>query len=148
MLISEISILKEAGITIFPTYDLMIQAKQEYWEATNQDKFKQFEKHHELIHESEKHLETLYNFEPGKLRGAHLVFGSIRKMRQAFINDHLRDIVKNDQAEFIIKIGTDTRFVTSRLIDHSLNTIKIYATYQIRHNFYGVTTVQDSIACP
>lgn len=148
MLITQITILKGGGTTIFPTYNLMLEAKRAYWEATRSDKFQQFEKHHELIHESERCLEMLYSFEPEKLKGAHLIFGSIVKMRKAFRDDHLRDIIRNDQAEFSVKIGAETRFVTSRLTDHTDNSTRLYATYQIRHNFYGIAIMEDPIAIP
>jgi hypothetical protein len=146
MIITQIICYDEDLTRNYPDYDQMIQEKREYWEITNQDTAKRFKLHHELIQASEESLERLYGFEKGQLKGAQLIYGSIRDMREALADEQLREKIRNDQVTFVIKIGT--RYVGSEMTDYTLLTSRIIATYQIRHNFYGIATIEDPVVSP
>jgi len=146
MYFRRIKITRGSRILQFTSYTMMITARRAYWHGICTDRYQQLQTHLEIMHQSEQHLEQLYRLPEGTLRGAHLVFGSIRSMREALTDEYLRFKIKNDLIRFHVHLEADTRNVTVTAEHDGNGNWQIFRVYKIGHNFYGIALIEDPIA--
>lgn len=126
---------------IYSDYDIMVLDKLQYWDRENPEVARYLRKHQEFIDASEETLEKIHGLDKGMLRGAHLIYGSITDMRKALDNAELRSIIKSNQAEFLVNIGT--RHVEVKMHHYAQNNTRNIANYQIEHNFFNMPRIRN-----
>jgi hypothetical protein len=138
MIIPVINIKKGKTTLTFPNYDNLIESRKAYWFANNQDRYQQFVKHLDIAHDHEKYLEQLYDFYPGLLKGAHLVFGTLRDTRVAMENTNLRHKIRNGFIRFHIDILEEDKLVKVQAIEYNSGARYHLIDYRIQHQFFDV----------
>jgi hypothetical protein len=144
MYIHRILTNRSGKIRVYHSYLEFINAKREYWAANHEASYQQLRNHIRLVNGSEKALEELYKLPDGSLQGTHLVYGSIREMREAVSNEATRTALINGTLRFVINIIAETRMVKVCTMDQH-GDLSIFREYQLTHNFYGVAIMEDPI---
>lgn len=104
--------------------------------------------HLDLVHEHERRFEQLHEMPLNKLRGAHLIFGTLRDMRIKMNNAELKHKIRNDFIKFYVDITAETRYVSIQAEDYNSREKYHFGNHQIRHNFYGIAIMDDLTAMP
>jgi len=153
MKIETITVVRNYEKSVFDSVTQFIQMRRTYWQEESiipsmSHQSKLFEDYLEIIFHAEKSLEQLYQFPTKKLEGAHLIFGSIREMREALASSVIRHQIRHDLINFRITIAADARDVTVQAETNNDNIWSTFRAYKISHNFYGVGYTRDPIATP
>jgi len=129
---------------VFHSYLEFITKRTEYWATNHEPSYQRLLTHLSIVDQQEKALELLYRLPSNSVEGAHLVYGSIREMREAVRDEATRTALLDGTLRFVIRITADTRNVEVCTMNQygDLNSFK---TYKLSHNFYGVAIMEDPI---
>ncbi len=147
-------------IMIFTTINICSDG--EYWDYSTYHSFRtsrlvralsldvnrhsQLCRHLNHIHLSEMALEIKYGLPRGLLKGSHLIFGTIRDLREGLADDYLRSQIKEELIMFRVEIETETRKVRVFTSATEDGTYTLFKEYILRHDFYGMATTDGEIA--
>lgn len=146
MKIRKIFVVRGTRLETYENYMALISRKRIYWQAMQPEKYQQLKAHLIIVHGSEYRLEDRYQLPRYSLKGANLIFGSIRDMREAMTNAEFRRKVSNDEIVFLVKLDAVTRIVNVYTEEDSV--LAHYKQYQISHNFFGPALIADPVAEP
>jgi hypothetical protein len=144
MYIHRIYVAKSGSIKVYHSYLELIVKRTEYWQAIHETTYDRFTIFLEQVKEQERNLERLYNMPHNSLRGAHLVFGSGREMREGIASPRMREAILNGEIKFVVKIVAETRRASIFTSDAE-GDLYSFRTYQLRHNFFGGAIMDDPI---
>src|SRR5574343_783289 len=148
MRIERITNIRDHVVGTFQSVTQFIHMRRAYWSEESMNQLRLFENYLEVVQQAERSLERLYHLPDRQLEGAHLVFGSIRSMREALTSATLRNQIKNDLITFRVTIKAEARDVTVQAETNNDGIWTTFKQYKISHNFYGVGFIRDPIAQP
>ena len=147
MRIIRVYVSRSGSTQVYTSYNQFLLTKVNYWKAMNPNDYRRLVIHLNHIRQQEKSLEALYNLPYRTCKGAHLVYGSSRAMREAFVDPQFRQTLINDEPRFIIKIQAETRLTRVFKRDDG-GGLQWLRNYQLTHNFFGPALMEDPIAIP
>ena len=148
MRIDKIVNIRNYKESTFDSVTQFIQMRRSYWNDESTRQFRLFENYLETMKQAEKSLEQLYHLPDRQLEGAHLIFGSVRGMREALANSTLRQQIRYGLVNFQVTINAETRNVIIQAETNNDGIWTTFKTYKISHNFYGIGSIRDPIALP